>query len=682
MSQEKSAYSIKQDVYFLFVSAAILLFLQTIGRAALLWYNGDLAAAIPTQVIRQAFLTGFRFDLIVTSFVMIPLVLMLLRPKGIPRKMAVAWVSIMALVMTFLSITELDFYREFHVRLNSLAIEYLKEDPATVLSMIWYGYPVVRYLIVITLVAVIFYKALSTLTQWRSQQQKQSHYAVRAVTFVSVALLVVVFARGTLRQGPPLRWGDAFFSNYLFANHLALNGSYTLTKAFLNQSSRQQNEKWLKAMPEDQALAETEQMVLTPEDKMLQPASLPLWRQHDAGADNHKQPPNVVFILMESFSGEFVGSLGHDYGITPNFDRLRQQGLLFKRFFSNGTHTHQGMFASMTCFPNLPGHEYLMQQPEGDRNFGGMLSMLSDRDYSSLYVYNGDFSWDNQRGFFTRQGMQRFIGRHDFVNPVFSDPTWGVSDQDMFDRAAEELQKMPEDKPFFAFLQTLSNHTPYALPSPLPVEPVTGFGRLDEHLTAMRYADWALGQFFDKIKDSDFYDNTVFVLVGDHGFGTDTQLTDIDLLRFHVPLLIMGGGIQNLYGDSSDMVGSQVDIVPTVAGLLGGESRYGCWGRDLLAVNDKGFAVIKPSGSDQTTAIVRDNEIMVRTEADRQKLYQYQLGAKPEASLMTDKTGQVKTLSSQLLAYIQAASNSLRSSSHSILQTAATQTQGITNNRH
>lgn len=153
--------------------------------------------------------------------------------------------------------------------------------------------------------------------------------------------------------------------------------------------------------------------------------------------------------------------------------------------------------------------------------------------------------------------MTRFIGRDDFVDPVFVNPTWGVSDQDMLERAADELQKLPKDRPFFAVLQTLSNHTPYALPDPLPVQPVSGQGQLDEHLTAMRYTDWALGQFFRRIEKEPWYANTLFVVLGDHGFRVSEQLTDIDLLRFHVPLLLIGPQVRETFGATIDRVAAQ-----------------------------------------------------------------------------------------------------------------------------
>jgi phosphoglycerol transferase MdoB-like AlkP superfamily enzyme len=299
-----------------------------------------------------------------------------------------------------------------------------------------------------------------------------------------------------------------------------------------------------------------------------------------------------------------------------------------------------------------------MQQPEGDTRFSGILDLVNARNYSSMYIYNGDFAWDNQRGFFGGQGMQRFIGRHDFVNPVFSDPTWGVSDEDMFNRAVEELNNQPTDKPFFAFLQTLSNHTPYALPENLPVEAVTKMGDLNEHLTAMRYADWALGQFFRKIEKSPFYENTIFVLVGDHGFGTNEQLTDIDLLRFHVPLLILGPNVTDKYGFTNPTVGAQVDIAPTIAGLMGGAFIHSCWGRDLLNVKDAGFALIKQSGSDLMTAFIENDILFLQDPSLKDRLYQYKLADQNHVQLIQDKEKHDE-MELKANAYIQSAMDAL-----------------------
>ena len=660
MKTNKKLTDIKVDLSFLLSSALYLMILQSLLRGLLLWRNNDLIVNIPYNEIGNAFLVGLKFDLIMTAYVMIPLVLTLLHPRGINQKIAVGWLTFVSVFFTFLSVLELDFYHEFHVRLNSLVFQYIREDAGTVISMVWYGFPVLRYFLVIGVISYLFYWLLARTSRRISEKRGDAtFYGVRLAVFVLVAVVTVIASRGTLRQGPPLRWGDAFHGEYLFTNHLALNGSYTLTKAFIAEHKENNQKHWLDLMPKKEAVEVVQKLLFTNNDKLINAEHSPVYRQYTANSQQPKSPaPNVVLILMESFSGAFVGSMGHDYGITPEFDRIRKKGLLFSNFFSNGTHTHQGMFASMACFPNLPGYETLMQLPQGDTKFAGVLKIVKDKDYKTLYVYNGDFAWDNQKGFFGGQGMEQFIGRHDYVNPIFSDPTWGVSDEDMFNRAAEELDKIPASQPFFAFLQSLSNHTPYALPDPLPMKEITGFGELDEHLTAMRYSDWALGEFFNKVEASEYYKNTIFVIVGDHAFSTNNQVTDVDLLRYHVPLLIIGPNIVEKYGDTRTTVGSQVDIAPIIAGLLGGESSHSCWGRDLLHVNDKGFAVIKPSGSDQTTAIIDSDLILVKQPHLDEKLYRYQLGKDIKASLISDES-KLKEMKHKLEAYIQTAMDAL-----------------------
>jgi phosphoglycerol transferase MdoB-like AlkP superfamily enzyme len=471
-----------------------------------------------------------------------------------------------------------------------------------------------------------------------------------------------VAARGTLRSGPPLRWADAYRTPHLFTNHLALNGVFTLAKAAQQELDNDRQNTWLKQMAPEKALSLVREHWLAPQEMLLEPNTLPLFRRFNAAANAQAAPyKNVVLIIDESFSAQRTGPFGNTQQITPRFDALAKEGLLFDHFFSQGTHTHQGMFATMACFPNLPHYEYLMKQPEGANNFSGLTKVLAERDYQSLYVYNGDFAWDNQYGFFRAQHMQRFIGRHDFINPRFSDRTWGVSDEDMFDRGFEEIVKLQDGgKPYFVVLQTLSNHAPYALPPQLPVQPVEVDGQRDEHLTAMRYNDYALGAFFDRIKQHGNFDNTLFVFLGDHGFGGGEQITDIDLWRFHIPLLIWGKDIQQRYGATRSVVGSQVDVVPTIMGLLGGDYDHHCWGRDLLALpaGEPGRAIIKPSGTDFTTAIVEGDTILVQPPNTEPRLYKYNTLPHLVATPIDDAQRQ-QQMKALMNAYIQTATQAL-----------------------
>jgi len=528
--------------------------------------------------------------------------------------------------------------------------------------MLWNGFPVVTYLILWALLLVAYALGVRYFSAKTTGLSKNIQPLWLRLSLTSVVLLILIIgARGaTLRSGPPLRWGDAFQSEYLFANHLALNSTYTLLKAVQENLKEKKGAAWLNLLPRQEALNSSREMLLTNQETLINPEKNYVLRHYQPVASAAKPYRNVVVILMESFSAQYVGALGNDYDITPQFDSLAKQGLLFERFFSNGTHTHQGMFATFSCFPNLPGFEYLMQQSRGRNAFSGLAALLTAKGYSNVYVYNGDFSWDNQGGFFRNQGVTHFVGRHDFINPKFQDRTWGVSDEDMFSRAVQELDKLQSGQPFFAMLQTLSNHTPYALPAKLPFKPITTMGEISQHLTAMKYSDWALGEFFKAIENKPYYKNTLFVILGDHGFAVKPQISAMDLLRFHVPLLLIAPGLQQQYPARINTVATQVDVVPTIMALLGKPFTHQCWGRNVLSLSpsDKGFGIIKPSAGEPMMALIKDDVILVKQAHMKPSLGRYRLLPQPDYQRL-DNAQKKQQMNKELSSYVETALQAL-----------------------
>ena len=653
------------NLKFILSLTTVLLISLSLMRSLLLLHNRELTTAIPAKELARSFVIGCRFDMIIIGALMlVPIMIQFFPQSSISHSLPLFWCSFWGSIILLLAVVELEFYRQFHTRLNSLVFDYIKEDPKTVTSMIWHGCPVLRYLcvwIVVSSIMVAGFLIVNTQT-WIifNSTDHQGVFFQRLLVFLPILALAAIACRGTLRSGPPLRWGDAYHSTHLFANHLALNGIYTLIKAVLDVKKQKSRKKWLNIMPKATALDKTRRLLLQAGDNLIEPENVPLKREHHPVKTNTNLK-NVVVIMMESFSAQHIGASGKRSGITPEFDRLAEKGVLFDHFFSNGTHTHQGIFASLASFPNLPGFETLMQQPQGAATFSGLAELLRKRDYQSLYLYNGDFAWDNQEGFFRNQGMTKFIGRFDYDNPGFIDPTWGVTDNDMFNQAYLELEKLSREKPFFAILQTLSNHLPFTIPEPLPIAKVKGHGSLDGHLTAMRYADWTLGQFFAKVQESSYFNETLFVLLGDHGFCVPQQLTDIELLRFHVPLLLLAPDLQDQFGSKNSIVSTQVDVVPTIMGLLGKPFLHHCWGRNLLNVadDDPGFGIIKPSGSDPTVAMLRGERILVKPpDGHNPQLYNFKLYPQPQAQVYNKQTC-ANEMETTLNAYVQTAMDAL-----------------------
>jgi len=649
---------------YLFGVYTLCLLAFSLLRLLLWWRNADFGGDAPPGVIVQSFLVGLRFDLAVGAYLILPLCLALLllpnRGQFWARRLFLAGFAALLL----LGVAEAEFYREFAVRFNNLVFEYLRHA-SIVSGMVWDGYPVVRYLAGWAVLAGLFLAAEGW--WWRRCLPRQAEPTVsfgqrfkRILVAVPLLLLLVIAARGGVTS-EPLRWGDAFFSETTFANHLALNGIFTLGRSVWDTMYRKHS-FWATRQPAAEALATTNSMLLLPGDTPLAMADYPLLRRSSTTPPGQSRPKNVVLILMESFAGRYCGALGDKHELTPEFDRLAKDGILFTRAFANGTHTHQGVYATLTSFPNLPGYEFLMKMMEASQDFSGLPTLLHNRGYQSLFVYNGLFSWDNKEGFFRNHGIDRFIGSEDFRAPVFRDPVWGVSDQDVYRRANDEFKALAGNQPFLGVILTLSNHSPFNLPEPLPFPHIVTGDHLEGRFNGMRYADWALGEFFRLASRETYFKDTLFVITGDHGFGSAPNITPMALTRFNVPLLFYAPGY--LGGQRRETVASQVDIGPSVMGLLGIDTPTQAWGRNLFspALKDAGFAVIKPSGSEEVVALIEGDRLLMRDPKTPPKLYRYSLD-NPTAGELDETASdpqRAKQMEKRLLAYVQTGILSLR----------------------
>lgn len=446
--------------------------------------------------------------------------------------------------------------------------------------------------------------------------------------------ITVIGARGGFR-GSPLRWGDAFFSHNTYANHMAQNGLFSLIDTLRNRRSGKNALTWTKSMSQEQAFQAAREVMLLPGEKLEEPGTYPLLRRSQPSTlALKKRPKNVVVVMMESFSARFCGATGAGYGATPHFDELARQGILFDRAFSVSTHTAQGVFGTLCSFPNLPDFDDVMKQPLGMQRFCTLPSVLKESGLSTLFLYNGLFSWDNKEGFFRGNGVERFVGRYDYVNPVFVDPDWGVSDLDVFQRANEEFAALAQQKkPFLGLVLTLSNHAPFNLPKPAGLEWLSEGGDQNQRVNGVHYADWALGKFMEMARQSEWFGDTLFVFTGDHGFGIPPLITEAGLLHQHVPILFFGPDIFEVRGEVRHQVISQLDITPTILGLLGWNETHQSFGRDVFSLppEDKGHAYVKASGS-PTVGWIEGNEIVIAVPGKPLTLQTYDLAFPPSAS--------------------------------------------------
>ena len=230
---------------------------------------------------------------------------------------------------------------------------------------------------------------------------------------------------------------------------------------------------------------------------------------------------NLVIILEESLGAEYVGCLG-GLPLTPNIDRLSKEGLLFTNLYSTGTRTVRGIEAVISGFPPTPG-ESAVKLGLSQSNFFTIAELLSRSGYATEFIYGGRKSFDNMSAFFLGNGIHKIYDRKCFDKTIF-EATWGVADEDVF-KKAHEVFKTHGTNPFFSLILTTSNHSPFDFPD----------GRIElcekpkeTHLNAVKYADYALEEFFEAAKKEPYYKNTLFLIIADHSTrlertGSDTR---------------------------------------------------------------------------------------------------------------------------------------------------------------
>jgi phosphoglycerol transferase MdoB-like AlkP superfamily enzyme len=448
---------------------------------------------------------------------------------------------------------------------------------------------------------------------------------------------------------------------------MSLNGLYSLGEAVKDTFSRDAvAAKWRRAMPLADARKVVRQMLVAPGETLLDPENRTVLRQGDVRSSVvlkgiEGKPINVVIVKMESFSARFVGACGAERSFTPYFDKLANEGILFDRCLSAGTHTHQAIFATQLGFPNLPGYETLMESGVSNQPFLSAPGIFQNRGYQTFFLYNGDFAWDNMSGFFRKQGIEKFIGGEVMQNDAkYVDEVWGVSDSDMFDRANLEFEAAAKKGPFMAAMLTLSNHAPFQVPPVPDTSPITDQGEYNGRLEAMRYADWAVGKFIADAKKLDYFKNTLFVFVGDHGFHVPPTLTDVLLLYHHVPLLFYAPGL-DLQPRVDHRVATHMNIIPSVLGLLGiKDSPQAAWARSLFnnSFPDENFAVFKNTGGGKAVGIAQGNKLLVLVDAAHPQLMTYELGPKPSVTPLEDPEVE-KQMEKYLRAYVEASLDDL-----------------------
>ena len=291
--------------------------------------------------------------------------------------------------------------------------------------------------------------------------------------------------------------------------------------------------------------------------------------------------PDILLIVLESFSGYLIGPLGGDSLVTPNFNRLTKEGILFTEFYASGTRTDKAMPAILNGYPAQPAQS-LIKEPKKSQSLPSLIRILSEDGYHSSFWYGGEINFANFNSFVIGSGFQTIVTKNNF-DPADYNSKWGVHDHIMFTALRDSMQHVRE--PFLNVVLTLSSHEPFDV----PMKPVfEGKDNMDKYRNSVFYADMALGEFIEWAKTTAWWKNTLVIMVADHCCRVSESQPNFSPNLFRIPMLWTGGAVTKP-GVRINKHGDQTDISVTLLSQLGKSVKFP-FGKDLFSRESNSFS--------------------------------------------------------------------------------------------
>ncbi len=514
------------------------------------------------------FVTGLLYDLAFLSYAAVPLgIYVLLCPPALWRSRGHRWflqgvITVSIFVMLFVAVAEGLFWDEFGVRFNFIAVDYLVYSDE-VLNNILESYPIGKLIAVLAVVAIALSLACSravartitaSLPSWRQRG-------------ISVALLSVLAALSLFwvdQDHPRGQGGNAY------QRELASNGPYQFFAAFRNNELDYR--QFYSTLPDAQVAAQIRTELAEPGSTFVGRNPLDIRRQ----IDNPGTPrtPNIILVTIESLSARYLGSNGNPNKLSPTLDELRQHSLYFSNFYATGTRTDRGLEAITLSMPPTPGRS-IVKRTGRESGFASLGQQLKAVGYDPVFVYGGRGYFDNMNAFFTGNGYRVVDQSSVKEADIHFKNAWGMADEDLYRQAINLADADYADKkPFLLQLMTTSNHRPYTYPEGR-IDIPSGDGRNG----AVKYTDYAIGQFLEQARSKPWFDQTIFVFVADHTAGSAGK-EDLPIDNYAIPLFIYAPKL--IAPREVTELASQIDLAPTLLGLLNLDYQSTFFGRNLL----------------------------------------------------------------------------------------------------
>ncbi len=556
----------------LFLQFLFWMLVFAVQRAIFLIYYWRLISfeQIPFNEVLLSFIHAVKLDISMASYLLIiPFLLLVI--QGFSRA---RWTILVNKVYSFIilfiylltSSGELGLYGEWKSKLNFKALSYLRNPDEIFNSVSTASFILLSGLVLVQLFVFFFlyrkYFLKSDSIDFRGRLLPK----ILFTTLVPALLFVAI--RGGI--GPiPITASESYFSKHEILNLAAVNNTYNLVFNVINYYQFDQKNHFY-FMPDDEALAIVKQLHQSEKDTTI----------HILNIDR----PNIVIILLESWSGDLIESLGGEAGITPQFHELEKEALLFTNFYATGNRSQQALGSLLAGLPAIP-ITTITDHPEKYNALPSLITTLHDEGYYSSFFFGGDLNYGNIRSYLIHNQFDRLVDENDFdVNAIKG--KLGVHDEGLFDKILQEIGNQPE--PFFTATLTLSSHSPYDQPGERPIDWID---LENEYVNSAWYTDKCLGDFFREAKQKPWYDNTLFIVLADHSHASYNNYPFWSFDYRHIPLLLLGGAISDDYKNKkSAQLSSNVDLTTTILKQLNLDSGPFFWSKNMFNPYSPQFA--------------------------------------------------------------------------------------------
>jgi phosphoglycerol transferase MdoB-like AlkP superfamily enzyme len=538
-------YLLTTGFFFLF---RLILFFTELGRID----------SIRTEfsTILQAFIMGVRFDLVISGYILVLPFLILsvlfVLGKNITwvNKFVFYWIFVLYTLAFIICAADIPYFNQFFARFSVAAFQWV-DSPVFMIKMIFQE---PRYFIIILPLIIFlffFYKILKRIFRTSPAPLPSVHPALKIIVSIFVLGIIFLGIRGRLQEKSPIKVGTAYFSDNAFLNQLGLNPVFTLMRSYFDKLD--ERNQTVSLMDDEVAIKNVRNYlgITNPID------DYPIARQVFADSTGEKHY-NVILVIMESMSAAKMARHGNLKNLTPFLDSISNRGYYFENIYTAGIHTFNGVFSTLFSFPAI-----YLQNPMKESTmfrYNGFGPTLRKNGYSTTYFTTHDGQFDNIEGFLRANDFEKIVTLADYP-PEKAKTTLGVPDDYMFEFSMPVIDKLAsENRPFFVTFMTASDHGPYYLPDYYKPRNKEIKDQMVE------FADWSLRKLVTLASSKEWFSNTIFVFIADHGAPINA-VYDIPMDYHHAPLIIYAPGIITepvLF----DCIGGQIDVFPTVMGIL------------------------------------------------------------------------------------------------------------------